>query len=113
MERNIKRIKTFVLEVHIDEPSDVVEHLYNNIVFIDGTKPTEIPFDRLTKVERYGNLVVLKGHYTTQELFDRMYISLAGKALNSPQLAMLSKQSRMTYTEVWNRAYKNYPEILI
>lgn len=74
MERNIKRIKTFVLEVQIDEPSNELKHLGKSIIYIDGSKPTEIPFDRLTKVERFGNMVVLKGHYTTPKMFDAMYI---------------------------------------
>ena len=111
MGNNLERIKTYVLNVEFDQLANIVIRLSKTISYKSGP-PNDIPFDKLQTISREGNIVNYRGHYTTQKLFDAMYISFAGK-LNNDEISMLLEQDQRDYMEIWNRAYDKYPEILI
>lgn len=110
MENNIGQIKLFVLSVHFEESYNYVINLHTDIVYKNEADMVGIVFNKIETIDRNGNEILLKGYYTTQKLCDAMYLSFVDS--DDFDLAM-TEDEKKEYMSLLDRAYSEYPEILI
>jgi hypothetical protein len=107
---NNSMIKLFVLNVHFHEEFNHVINLSMKTIFKKEEDINHIRFNELDVIERIGTQLRLKGYYTTQKLCDTMYLSF----VNSDDFDLsMSANEKKNYEIVLERAYAEYPEILI